>query len=263
MFVLPMFSFIVRIGYCIPVLLYIYLAVSCGSSREFNERTESGLFSSGKYFYYEKKDYFISQRKFEMFRRLYPGSTVIDSAYYLLAGSYYGLDEYISSASEYQNLIRNYPNSDLADDAQYMIAMSNYELSPEYALDQQYSVKAIDEFTILIEDYPASIYIEDAQKKIKELTEKLAKKKYKGAEQYRKMGYYSAAINYYTDVLEYYAGSEWAAESLYCIGECEMNLGNYENSKKIFEEFARKYPNHPLMVKVNEALRQLEGDYNK
>ncbi|MCK4967148.1 outer membrane protein assembly factor BamD [bacterium] len=255
-----MFRLIVKIRYCIPVLLYIFLAVSCGSSREFNERTESGLFDAGKYFYYEKKDHFSSQRKLEMFVRLYPGSTVIDSAYYLLAGSYYGLDEYISAGSEYQNLIRNFPNSDLADDAQYMIAMSNYGLSPEYALDQQYSVKAIDEFTILIEDYPASDYIEDAQKKIEELAGKLAEKKYKGAEQYRKMGYYSAAINYYTDVLEYYSDSQWAAESLFYIGICEMKLENYENTKKIFEAFAQKYSEHALMIKVNEALQQLKGE---
>jgi len=238
-----------------PLIMFLIL-LNCGSSGSFDEGTETGLFSSAKK-EFEDNDYYNSRRKFETFTRLYPGSSVIDSAQFFLGESYFGLKEYISASSEYQNLIRNYPNSVLADDAQYKIALSYYKLSPDYALDQQYTTKAIDEFITLLEDYPTSSYIEDAMKKRTELMNKLAKKSFKNGEQYRKLGEYVAAKKYFGDILEYYGDTEWTPEALYSIGECELKLENFESARIVFEEFIKSYPKHSLVEEAKLKLQKL------
>jgi len=232
--------------------------LNCGSSGEFNENEVSGLFTSALN-EFDENDFYNARIKFERFTRLYPGSTVIDSAQFYLAESYYGLKEYISAASEYQNLIRQFPNSRLADQAQYKIAMSYYKLSPGYNLDQQYTLKAIDEFVILMEDYPASEYIEGAEKYITELREKLAKKRFKNGEQYKKMGYHTAAKSYFLDVLEYWMDTKWAPVAMYNIGESEMALEDSESAKKTFEEFLRIYPDHELAEKAKLKLQEINN----
>lgn len=138
--------------------------------------------------------------------------------------------------------------------------MSFSKLSPSYNLDPKYTIKAMDEYSILIEDYPASEYIEEAMERIAELTDKLAKKKFKNAEQYKKMGYYTAAKSTFLDVLEYYMNTKWAQEAMYHIGECEMKLNDYESAKITFEEFLRRYPDNRLSEKAKLKLNEINND---
>ena len=250
-----------RLKYIIyfPLLIYLILLLYCSGSSAFNEDTESGLFASGMRDF-KKKNYWGARRKLEMFTRLYPGSTVIDSAQFFLSESYYGLREYISAASEHQNLIRKFPNSQLADHAQYKIAMCYYKLSPDYNLDQQYTIKAIDEFITLIEDYPACEYVEDAANKREEMRNKLAVKRFRNAEQYKKLGSYVAAKRYFLGVLGYFLDTKWAPEALFNIGECEIKLEDFQSAKRTFEEFIKQYPNHKLVEKAKFRLQQLNNE---
>jgi len=242
-----------------PLLIYLVLIFYCGNAGSFNENTESGLFASGMRDF-ERRNYFRARGKFEMLMKLYPGSTVIDSAQFFLSESYYGLKEYVSAASEYQILIRNYPNSQLTDNAQYKIAMSYSELSADYNLDQEYTIKAINELIVLIEDYPASDYVGDSANKIMELRGKLAKKRFENARQYYKLGSYVAAKRYFLDVLEDYIGTEWASEAMFNIGECEIKLKDFQNAKRTFEEFIKNFPDHELVENAKSRLQQLSDE---
>ena len=243
----------------LPLLIYLVLIFYCGNAGSFNENTESGLFASGMRDF-ERRNYFRARGKFEMLMKLYPGSTVIDSAQFFLSESYYGLKEYISAASEYQNLIRNYPNSQLADDAQYKIGMSYNELSADYNLDQDYTINSINEFITLIEDYPASDYVEDAANKIMESRGKLARKRFENAKQYKKLGSYVAARRYFLNVLEDYIDTRWASEAMFEIGECEMKLKDFQNAKRTFEEFIKIFPDHKFVGNAKSRLQQLSDE---
>jgi outer membrane protein assembly factor BamD len=229
--------------FSISLIVYIALVMLCSNRESFNESTETGLFRAAKSDI-SKKDYFSAKRKLGMFIMIYPGSPVSDSARYMLMEAHYNLGEYSGAAVEGQNLIRLYPNSELADDAQYKVALCYYSLSPDYRLDQENTIRAISEFQALTEDYPLSNYLEDARKKIGELIDKLAEKKFKSAELYKKMGNYEAAKIYFQTVVRDYINSTWAPNALYFIGECEIKLGETEEAKGIFEEFLKVFPEH-------------------
>ena len=175
--------------------------------------------------------------------------------------AHYGMGEYNSAAVEGQNLIRVYPTSELADDTQLKVAMSYYNLSPDFRLDQKYTLQAISEFEALMEDYPLSNHIEEAKQKIIELIDKLAKKRFKNAELYKKRGNYFAAQKYFKTLIKDFSNSSWTPIALYFMGECEINLKENEKAKEIFVEFLNIFPDHKYAENAKFWIEQIDrGD---
>ncbi len=196
----------------------------------------------------------------------YPGSSVVDEAQYYLAESHFKLKEYILAAAEYEKLIRNYPDSKYADKARYKIGLCYYELSPNYGLDQKYTLKAIDEFQRFLEDYPNSPLKKDVQEKLKKCREKLAKKDYKAAELYRKMSEWRAAEIYYRSVEEKYYDTSFGSKALFWIGESQFHQGKWEDARATFQGYLNKFPKGEYAKRAERRLRQiakLEGQQAK
>ena len=100
----------------------------------------------------------------------------------------------------------DYPSSDYAAESWYKKALCFFMESPQADLDQENTLLAIDEFNRFIENFPRNELVPEAEKKIKELQEKLAYKEYKIAELYRKMKSYDAALIYYQSVIDDHSG---------------------------------------------------------
>ena len=59
-----------------------------------------------------------------------------------------------------------YPNSNNAAYASYLIGMSYYLQIPNIGRDQEFSLKALEQFTSVIEKYPDSDYVNDSKLKM-------------------------------------------------------------------------------------------------
>lgn len=140
-----------------------------------------------------EKRYLDAVEKLELFLINYAGSSVADSAQFLLAESHFGMKEYIIAASEYEKTVLQYPQSTVAPEAEYKLGLSFYKLSPKYSLDQEYTNKAIGAFQLFIEDYPYSERVKDAQEMISTCRHKLARKEYENGRLYSKMKEYAAS----------------------------------------------------------------------
>ncbi len=187
----------------------------------------------------------------------YPGSSVVDEAQYYLAESHFKLKEYILAAAEYEKLIRNYPDSKYADKARYKIGLCYYELSPNYGLDQKYTLKAIDEFQRFLEDYPNSPLRKDVEEKLKKCREKLAKKDYKAAELYRKMSEWRAAEIYYRSVEDKYYDTSFGPKALFWIGESQYHLGKLDEAAATFQSYLNKFPKGEYAGRAERRLKQI------
>ncbi len=212
---------------------------------------------------FEKRDYLDAKTQFRIITLSYSGNALADQAQYYLAECHFHIKEYILSASEYERLLKVYPNSEFVDDAKYKLGLSYYELSPKPALDQEYTIKAIKEFQEFLEDYYTSPLIATVEKKLLEAQSKLAYKVYAAAEQYRKMQYYTAAIIYFTKVLENYYDTSYAPLAQYWLGECYRKTGEYTQARDAFDIFIQKYPQHELISKVRKKLETLAIDIEK
>lgn len=208
---------------------------------------------------YQDKDSEEAVKEFESLILQYPGSSIVDDAQYYLAMTRFQREEYILAAYQFSKLIKGMPSSEFLADAQYMLANCYYELSPDFPLDQQYTKKAIEEFQVFIDFFPLNEKAAEAETKIKELNEKLARKEYDTARIYVKLEYYNAAIKYYDNVLEVYHDTKYAPLALYSKINVLIDRGRDSDALSASIKFLEKYTGDENYEEVQSIKNSLES----
>lgn len=239
----------------ILIVSIIWILPSCGSSTAIKNISAEERFEIGKQ-KYDDEDYLEAINEFEIIRLQYPGSAMADDAQYYLAECRVKLEEFLLAATEYQELIRSMPASQFVPISQYKIGMCYYNLSPKSSLDQQYTLRAIDEFQTFIEYYPQNEFAPDAGVKIQDLNNRLAKKLFDTGELYMILEYFKSATIYFSDVVEKYHDTEYAEPALF--GKIKSLIARKRNqeAKKEIETFIDKYPSSRLRSEI-EALQRI------
>jgi outer membrane protein assembly factor BamD len=195
-------------------IILITVAAACSST------VDTSKFSAEEHYNYALKlyndtDYELALQEFQNFLLQYPGSTFNDDAQYYLGMTYFKRKQYLLGAYEFSKLIKNIAASPFVPDAQFLLAESYYMLAPSYQLDQAYTKKAIEEYQAFIDFFPSNARVEEAEKKIVELNERLARKDYESAVIYEKMEYTKAAIKYYGSIADTYHDTKYGPVALY------------------------------------------------
>lgn len=240
-----------RIKNVLILMMLAMLVLACGG------RVNTARMSFDERFAYAKKlydngKYFEAKTQFQILILNNPGSRFVDHVQYYLADCYFHQKEYITAAAEFEKLITLYPRSEFIDDAQYKICLSYYELSPKASLDQKYTYKAIDALQQLLEEFPQSDYVPDATQKLKELRNKLAKKEFKAGDQYRRFGYYKAALISYDDLLKNYFDTKWAEDAYYWKSYCHYKLGQHNEARMALQALTNNFPNTSYKDRIRE-----------
>jgi outer membrane protein assembly factor BamD len=207
-----------------------------------NELTPEAQFETAKR-YFDRKDYYKAKMQFTVVVLNNPGHRIIEQAQFYLAESHFYLKEYIQAIAEYEKLIRSMPQSPYVDDARYKVGLSYFKLSPGYALDQEYTQKAITQFQLFLEEFPNSDVRGEVEKKLKEARDKLAKKEYKTGELYRKMGYWEASALSYQVVISDYYDTKFAEDAYYWKAECHAKLMDWNQAVEDYTALISKFPN--------------------
>ncbi len=241
---------------CIFVLMILAMLTGC-SKEVTSVLSASEQFKVAKQLY-DKGKYYKAQLEFEKLIYTYPGNTVIDTAQYYLGMSYYNQKEYGVAIGEFNRLITSYPQSEFIDDAQYQIGMCHYKMSPKYQLDQSETYKAMDAFQTLIVNYPLSEYVSDARCMVRELEDKLAKKKFMTGRLYMKMGDYGPALLYFKYVRDNFPTSDWAVYAFYYSGEALEHLKKYDEALETYNNFLQGFSDHKLADKAKKKIEDIE-----
>ena len=234
------------------------IVFGCGSS------VDTSKFSAEEYFsytmrLYNDEDYELALQEFQSFLMQYSGSAFNDDAQFYLGMTYFKRDQYLLAAYEFSKLIKNIPASPFVPQSQYMLAESYYELSPPYQLDQAFTKKAVEEFQAFIDFFPADAKVEEAETKIKLLTEKLAEKEYQSAVIYEKMEYDRAAIKYYANVAEMYHDTKFAPLALYNKIQIEIKKSMTSEALADISLFLNRYSNDEKVKELQESESKLSG----
>ena len=237
---------------CLLILGLIFIA-GCGGNKPQPDWTAEEYYQYAKE-KYDDEDYFEAINDLTVVILRYPGSTVADSAQFFLGMCHYSLEEFIISAAEFNKLINNMSRSPLVPDAQFMLAESYYEMSPRAPLDQEYSLKALREYQMFLEDFPVHPRSADAERKMYELREKQAEKQWNNAELYRKMLEFKSSLIYYDLVLEQYYDTDFADDALYGKAQVYIELEDYIAAKEQLLLFKEKFPQSDLMPAVERML---------
>lgn len=210
---------------------------------------------------YNNEDYEVALQDFQNFLLQYSGSAFNDDAQFYLGMTYFKRKQFLLAAYEFSKLIRNIPASPFVPESQFMLAESYYQLSPPYQLDQAYTKKAIEEFQAFIDFFPANPKAEEAEKKIKSLTEKLAEKDFQSAVIYEKMEYEKAAIKYYAAVAETYHDTKFAPTALYNKIKIEVKKSMTNGALADISLFLSRYPDDERAKELQEI--ELKLSVNK
>ncbi len=215
---------------------------SCGEYNKILKSTDRDLKYTYAKKYFEDKKYSRSIALLEDLVPYMKGTADAEESLYLLGQSYYNSKDYLSSTQMFTTYYNTYPNGEYAEPALYYAAYGMYLDSPEAALDQTKTYKAISEFQRYIELYPQTERADQAKQYLFELQEKLAYKELLAAKLYLRMGNYmgnnyEASVITSREALKDYPYSKYAEEFQMLILRARFELA--ENS--IREAKAQRY----------------------
>jgi outer membrane protein assembly factor BamD len=273
-------------AYVLSLLLCLVMPLSsCSSSKSSSKNVATATPADERYRHATE---LISRKKYDdaiavleslMFSTR--ATNLEDKVLHSLADTYFKTKQYLLSADIYRRLLQQTPDSPFAKDAQFQLGRSYEKLSPFYELDQEYTVKAIEEFNTYLDQYPednsadvsseAEMYREllkvnpsntgyrekyDAamaklsgdspvrycKTAIPVLREKLAHNRFSIATQYFKLKKYKAAEIFYDVIINQYSDTKWIEQAW--AGKIEMNIkrGKWFEARQSVERFQQLYP---------------------
>jgi outer membrane protein assembly factor BamD len=246
-----------RYGFFVLLLGFGLGAAGCGSGSEVAVSTPDDRFAKAVA-RFDNGDYLEAINEFTVITLQYPGSSVAADAQFYLGECRFRREEYVLAAFEYSVLKRNYPASTRVPEGQYRLALCYYELSPRSSLDQEYTRKAIDELQAFVEYYPGNERATDAEEKIRELTNRLARKQYDTARLYAAMQYSRAALLSYDTIIEKYHDTDYAPLAYLEKAELLIDRERFTEAATALGQFITKYPNSVLRVRAERLLEDAE-----
>ena len=174
----------------------------------------------------------------------------------------------------FKNFAGSNPMDARADEALYLSAYSYYKDSPKYNLDQTSTYTAIDELQNFINTYPDSQHVNDANKYITELRQKLELKAYEIAKVYYKTMKYKAAGVAFDNMIDEYPDSKFREEamiySLRSKAELAINFSRIEakdlrlqEARTQYRQFIKFYPTSEFKKEADNLLKDIEKDLEK
>jgi len=220
------------------VLFYGTTLQYCSSQKEgLNAEDISEAFERGMS-YYEKENYLKAEETFTFIIYNDPGGTYADDSQFYLAETYFARDEFLLAISEYDRLIRRMKNSSFVEDAFWRKTEAYCELSPDYRLERDMTDKALRYLYDFVEIYPQSKYLEDANARIVEMREKLAKKMLETAKLYDTLREYESAEFYYDSLIEKYFDTKIYASARLGKAGGMVALEKWEEARELLNSIA-------------------------
>ena len=195
------------------LLLICTSILGCSNVGRINYTTPQEAFGKGRALFEEGK-YDLAVQYFQgvfSFGRTHQWAP--DAQLYL-ARSYRENGDFLLAASEYERFTKIYRADERLAEANFEWAMTYFDLSPESALDQSDTKRAIEEFELFMDRFPNHELVNEAQKTIVQLRTKLAQKQFDTAKLYERRELFEAAALSFESVFDLYPDTEWAQQAL-------------------------------------------------
>jgi outer membrane protein assembly factor BamD len=199
----------------IYAFLFVALFSSCSEYQKAFKSEDPAVKFAVSTKFYDAGKYQKAIRLFEQLSPLYKGKPQAEKMFYMYSQSLYKTEQYYLSGYQFESFVALYPKSEKVEEATFLSAKSYTELSPVYSLDQVETDKSIVKMQNFINAYPKSEYLPEANKIVKELTEKLEKKAYEIAKQYNSIDDHKSAIKALENFISDYPGTPYKERALY------------------------------------------------
>ena len=182
-------------------------------------------------------------KKFSDLGKEYPDSDWARKGQLMTTYADYQAGDYTGAVTSSERYLKDYPNSPDAAYVQYLQANAYYMQIPDISRDQENSAKALAAFQAVVQKYPQSEYVEDSKYKITVTEDQLAGKEMSIGRFYLNRRNYTAAINRFRNVLQYYQTTRHAEEALYRLVEAYLGLGITDEAQTAAAVLGHNFPN--------------------
>jgi outer membrane protein assembly factor BamD len=198
--------------------LIVMLVVSaCGDYNKILKSTDYEFKLKKAVEYYEDGEFVKAGTLFQELVNIYRGTSRADQIYYYYAKSMMGQKDYLMATHYFKSLLKEFPGSQYSEEAQFMVGYCNYLLSPKARLDQTVTKEAIESLQLYINLYPYNEKVDEANRLIDELMDKLVYKSYLNARLYYDFENYKAAVISLDNSLKEYPDSQYREELMYML----------------------------------------------
>lgn len=241
-------------------LAFVLLIVGCSSSTPPPAPTAQSGFDEGRRLY-EKGKWDKARLAFESVVFNHPGSSLVDSAQFLLAMCQFKLKDPIIAAAEFHRMKMQYPTSPLVDQADLMRCRCLLEASPgNPGLDQEQTKTAVDELKQFRDNHPISKFIPAADSLLSVALGRLSMKDYKTGVLYYKMGRYQASRVYLQDMIDQFPKSPLVPDALFYMAEGQRESDSLKAAIDYYEKLIYLYPDHTRSAKARKRVAKIARD---
>jgi len=202
---------------------------------------------------FEREKYHDAIRGFRDHLLREPLHPTADSSRLLLAESYLATDQELLAANEFRQLATSRPNSVLADDAQLGVCRSFWAVSPGLPRDQEFTGKAIEECTRLLEFFPRSPLVGEARDLVAQARQKMAAKELRVGKYYYDREFDESAIIYFENILQTYPEADVIPETLLFLHVAYDRVGFRNEAQLVRQRLIELYPDSPQAREISES----------
>jgi outer membrane protein assembly factor BamD len=255
--------------YCL--ILLITIVAGCKSKFEkLQQSTNTAKKYQEALRLYNKGDYNKALILFDDLMQAYRGRAEAEDLSYYFAYTNYKLKDYATARYQFKVFADTYPNSPKAEESRFISAYCFYLESPNYTLDQENTIRAIEALQLFINLYPKSERVAEASTLIANLRDKLEKKSYANAKLYYDIGDFKSAVVAFKNSLRDFPDTKYAEEMEYLTVKAQQQYA--ENSLETRQEerfneailfateFEEDYPNSVYLKEVQAIKKNSEQD---
>ena len=183
-----------------------------------------------------------ASRKFAAVDRQHPYSEYARKSMVMATFTNYRQGEYTEAINSGRRYVQLYPSTPDAAYAQYLVGLSYFRQIRDVTQDQTESQKTIDAMQELVERWPESEYVEDAQEKIRFARDQLAGKEMQVGRYYLERREYIAAIKRFRYVVENYSNTRHVEEALARLTESYYAMGLAQEAQAAAAVLGQNFP---------------------
>ena len=223
--------------------------------------------------YYDREDYFRAMSLFDQIMPFFRGTTDAEEIAYKYAYAYFYQKEYLMASYHFNRFAKTYPRNEKAEECAFMSAYCKYKESPNYRLDQTNTYEGIKELQLFLNEYPTSTRLDECNKLIDELREKLQKKDFEIARLYLKMEKYNSSIAAFENLLKKYPDTRFREDAMFYSIKAyyyyasksikSKRLERYQEAVDIYKEFTRLYPESKHNQDIEYMVSRVNKDIKK
>jgi len=181
------------------------------------------------------------------------GAANVDEAVYLLGLCHLKTKDYPAAQGDFERLLRDYPESDSAASGEFRLGEALWGQSRGPDFDQEFTLKALDQWMQYRRDHPEHWLADAAQRRIAEARGRLATKLYRTGDLYVKLKEYESAKRYFRNVLTDYPESPVYGDASIGWAVASARLGARDTALATLRQVEQEFAGKPLAARAAKA----------